>query len=100
MAEARRPLFPTTWSPDADRRNSKLNTVRYACENKLDELPEELRDGRFVELNVLAQMLFLRSYPEVASAVESRGLKIHGVVYDRSRKGAVRLNADLERHDQ
>ena len=74
--------------------------MRFACENKLDELPEELRDGRFVELNVLAQMLFLRSYPEVANAVESRGLQIHGVVYDRSRKGAVRLVADLERREQ
>ncbi len=71
--------------------------MRFACENKLDDLPLEQRDGRFVELNVLAQMVFLRSYPEVANAVETRGLKIHGIVYDRRRSEAVRLEADLER---
>jgi carbonic anhydrase len=74
--------------------------VRFACENKLDDLPPEQRDDRFVEMNVLAQMLYLRSYPEVANAVESRGLKIHGVVYDRRRSEAVRLEADLEQPEQ
>ena len=74
--------------------------MRFACENKLDDLPPEQRDGRFVEMNVLAQMLFLRRYPAVAIAVESRALKIHGVVYDRRRNEAVRLETDLEQPEQ
>lgn len=57
-------------------------------------------DRRFVELNVLAQMQALANVPEVASAMGSRGLKIHGLVYDRSKNKIIRLETESERPAQ
>jgi len=60
----------------------------------------EERDRRFVELNVLAQMRALQSVPDVASAIDSRGLKIHGLVYDQNKNEAVRLDMQPEKPAQ
>lgn len=53
-----------------------------------------------MELNVLAQMQALANVPEVASAMGSRGLKIHGLVYDRSKNKIIRLETESERPAQ
>ncbi len=76
--------------------DSKLNALRSASEGQLGEAPVDQRDGRFVELNVLGQMRSLQSFPEIASAMESRGLTIHGIVYDRGKNEVVRLEAESE----
>ena len=49
-----------------------------------------------MELNVLAQMRVLRMLPQVARAMDGSGLTIHGLVYDRSKNEAVRLQVDME----
>lgn len=58
------------------------------------------RNERFVELNVLAQVRALRDSPEIAKGIESWGLKIHGIVYDRRKNEAVRLEVNLEQREQ
>jgi carbonic anhydrase len=62
------------------------------------EVPQA--DRRFVELNVLAQVRALQRVPEVASAVDSRGLKIHGLVYDKSKNETVSLEVQPEQPAQ
>jgi len=53
-----------------------------------------------VELNVLEQMRSLRVFPQVASAIDGNGLKVHGLVYDRSKNEAVRLQVEVEQSAQ
>lgn len=65
--------------------------MRSACGRELGGSTEEDRDRAFVEQNVLAQMRTLPDVPEVAAAMASRGLKIHGVVYDLRTNEAVKL---------
>ncbi|KAK0619044.1 carbonate dehydratase [Immersiella caudata] len=73
---------------------SKLDILRSECGAKLNGLPADDRDRRFVELNVLAQMQVLAEIPEVAAAIHSRGLKIHGMVYNPTTNKVVRLEAE------
>ena len=63
---------------------------------QLDGLAEDERDKLFVELNVLAQMQVLKKIPNIASAMRSRGLRVHGLVYDPSENKVVRLVEDVE----
>lgn len=70
---------------------SKLNALRSATEGQLGSSPVDERDGHFVELNVLAQVRALQKFPQVGAAIASRGLKVHGLVYNRSKNEAVRL---------
>ncbi|KAB5572016.1 carbonic anhydrase [Coniochaeta sp. 2T2.1] len=72
---------------------SKLNALRSAFDGQLSGSLAVERDRRFVELNVLVQMQSLQRVPEVASAVGSRDMKIHGFVYDHSLSEMVRLDA-------
>ncbi|KAK3344520.1 carbonic anhydrase [Lasiosphaeria hispida] len=74
---------------------SKLMNLRSACEGLLGSQVEQ-RDRRFVELNVLAQIQSLQHVTEVAGAISSRGLKIHGLVYDRSKNEVARLEEQPE----
>ncbi|EON97191.1 putative carbonate dehydratase protein [Phaeoacremonium minimum UCRPA7] len=69
----------------------KLNALRSATEGQLGSSPVDERDGHFVELNVLAQVRALQKFPQVGAAIASRGLKVHGLVYNRSKNEAVRL---------
>lgn len=75
---------------------SKLNALRSECRGQLDGLAEGDSDRRLVELNVVAQMQSLANVPEVAGAMASRGLKIHGLVYDKSKNKVARLEVDSE----
>jgi len=93
MAEVCHPLVHMH-PQDIDIANSKLNALRSACEGQLEGSLEEERDRRLVEFNVIEQIQSLRIFPQVASAIGSRGLKIHGLVYDRSKNEAIRLEVE------
>lgn len=71
--------------------NSQLNSLYSTFKGTIDQLPANDRDRAFVELNVLAQLRSLRQYTEIAEAIKSRDLQLHGIVYDIQSGGASRL---------
>lgn len=70
---------------------SQLNTLYSTFKGTIDQLPIQDRDRAFVELNVLAQLDSLRQYTEVAEAMGTRNLQLHGIVYDAQSGEASRL---------
>jgi carbonic anhydrase len=49
------------------------------------------REQRFEEMYVLEEADWLRSQPNVARAVQERGMQIHAFVYDKEKHTCVRL---------
>lgn len=76
--------------------NSHLNTLYSTFKDTIDQLPVQDRDRTFVELNVLAQLRSLRQYSEVAEAMKTRDLQLHGIVYDAQSGEASRLLGGYE----
>ncbi|PLN86854.1 putative carbonate dehydratase [Aspergillus taichungensis] len=65
-----------------------IDGLRTAHSTSLEGLTEELQDRRLVEWNVVEQIRSVGRIPEVVDAIDRRGLKVHGVVYDSaSRRG-------------
>jgi carbonic anhydrase len=52
---------------------------------------EKERDRRLVELNVLAQMFYVKQQESVAQAIRDRGVQVHGFVFNTDTRECVRL---------
>ena len=63
---------------------SKLESLRADLQAELSTTESAQREARFVELNVVEQICEIRKYPQVSRAIRDRGLRIHGLVYNRA----------------
>jgi len=68
-----------------------VDALYSAHKTELDSLPPSQRDRRLVELHVWAQTQALLDRPEIIKAQASRGLQVHGFVYDGNRDTCVDL---------
>jgi len=68
-----------------------LSALHSTFNGTINHLSETHRDRAFVEMNVLDQLQSLREFPEVRKATKSRGLQLHGFVYDAHTDKAFRL---------
>ncbi len=71
--------------------HSKLKNERSRYKKFLDAAPVEHQDKLLVELNVVQQMEDARKHPQIARAINDRGLKIHGLVFERQMNQWVQL---------
>jgi carbonic anhydrase len=54
------------------------------------------RDRRLVELNVLAQMFFVKQIELVRNAIRDRGLQVHGFIYNTNARTCERILVDSD----
>ncbi|KAJ5377060.1 carbonic anhydrase [Penicillium cosmopolitanum] len=69
----------------------QLNALHSTFNNSVNHLSAYHRDRAFVEMNIFAQLHSLRKFPEVHNATKTRGLQLHGIVYDTNTGRAFRL---------
>jgi carbonic anhydrase len=61
-----------------------VRALRDKFAEELAALPKEKRTNFLVEKNVQAGLEAIKRIPEVISAINTRGLEVHGVLYDLS----------------
>lgn len=69
-----------------------LSTLHAANDAYLNgNVGNEQRDAHLEEVYILAECEWLRTQPTVIKAIQERGLKINGFVFDKSKSSCVRL---------
>jgi carbonic anhydrase len=61
-----------------------VRALRDKFAEELAALPKEKRTNFLVEKNVQAGLEAIKRIPEVISAINTRGLEVHGMLYDLS----------------